>query len=67
MKKRKEKEPKASRGLTNGPVHKQESVDGAVAVQGISRQEGMCPASPGEGHVEAMEGGPGGGPQAGPL
>lgn len=41
--------------LTNGTMHKQQAIDRAVAVQGVPRDEGMSPASPGEGHVEAVK------------
>jgi len=50
------------RALTNGTMHKQQAIDRAVAVQGVSRDEGMSPASPGEGHVEAVKGGARGSP-----
>ncbi len=43
-------------------MHKQQAIDRAVAVQSVPRDEGMSPASSGEGHVKAMKGGAGGGP-----
>lgn len=50
------------RALTDDTVHKQQAIYRAIAVQGVSRDEGMSPASPGEGHVEAMKGGARGSP-----
>ena len=51
-------------GLTNGSMHKQQAVDRAVAVQGVSRNKTVRSAVAGEGHVETVEGGPKRGPQA---
>jgi len=50
--------------LTDGTMYEEQAVDRAVAIQGVGGDEGVRPASPGEGHVETVEGGTLGRPKA---